>query len=110
MGITLRGNGNETDKRDISTLQARGHFYLALTHLIRIMGHSGVVPSSIIAANVPTALARLKNATQSESGVPPPERISDVQDKESHEQSVSLKNRALPLIELLSAAVKKIVM
>lgn len=31
MGITLRGNGNETDKRDISTLQGRGHFYLALT-------------------------------------------------------------------------------
>jgi len=34
MGITLRGNGNETDKRDISTLQARGHFYLALTSIL----------------------------------------------------------------------------
>ncbi|MEO6422282.1 MAG: hypothetical protein ABIR84_06265, partial [Candidatus Nitrotoga sp.] len=31
MGVTFRGNGNKTDKGDISTLQARGHFYLALT-------------------------------------------------------------------------------
>jgi hypothetical protein len=31
-GITLLSNGSETGKGGISTLQERGHFYLALTH------------------------------------------------------------------------------
>jgi hypothetical protein len=31
MGTTRHDNGSDTGKRDISTLQARGHFYLALT-------------------------------------------------------------------------------
>ena len=79
----------------------------AALHLIKMMGHSGVVPSAIMAEDVPAALDRLKTAIQSESRVPPREKSSDVQDKESHEQSVSLKNRALPLIELLTAAAKK---
>ena len=79
----------------------------AALHLIKMMGQSGVVPSAIMAEDVPAALDRLKNAIQSESRVPPPEKSSDVQDKESHEQSVSLQNRALPLIELLSAAAKE---
>lgn len=79
----------------------------AALHLIKMMGHSGVVPSAIMAEDVPAALDRLKNAIQSESRVPPSEKSSDVQNKESHEQSVSLKNRALPLIELLSAAAKE---
>ncbi|CAH1077570.1 DUF1840 domain-containing protein [Candidatus Nitrotoga sp. 1052] len=79
----------------------------AALHLIKLMGHSGVVPSAIMAEDVPAALDRLKNAIQSESRVPPPEKSSDVPDKESHEQGVSLKNRALPLIELLSAAAKE---
>lgn len=79
----------------------------AALHLLKMMGHSGVVPSAIMAEDVPAALDRLKNAIQSESRVPPPEKSSDVQDKESQEQSVSLKNRALPLIELLSAAAKE---
>jgi len=79
----------------------------AALHLIKMMGHSGVVPSAIMAEDVPAALDRLKTAIQSESRVPPPEITSAVKDKESHEQSVSLTNRALPLIELLSAAAKK---
>ena len=79
----------------------------AALHLIKMMGHSGVVPSAIPAEDVPAALDRLKNAIQLESRASPPEKSSDVQDKESQEQSVSLKNRALPLIELLSAAAKE---
>ena len=79
----------------------------AALHLIKMMGHSGVVPSAIMAEDVPAALERLRNAIQSDSSVPTPAKSSDAQDKESHEQSVSLKNRALPLIELLSAAAKE---
>ena len=79
----------------------------AALHLIKMMGQSGVVPSAIMAEDVPAALERLKSAIQSDSGEPSPAKFSDVQQKESHEQSVSLKNRALPLIELLSAAAKE---
>ena len=78
--------------------------------LIKMMGHSGVVPSAIMAEDVPAALDRLENGIQSECKVLPPEKSSDVPDTELHEQSVNLKNRALPLIELLSAATKNIVM
>ena len=79
----------------------------AALHLIKMMGHSGVVPSAIMAEDVPAALERLKNAIQSDIRVPPPAKSSDVKEEESHEQSVSLKNRALPLIELLAAAAKE---
>lgn len=79
----------------------------AALQLIKMMGHSGVVPSAITAEDVPIALERLKNAIRSDSSVFPPAKSSDVQGKESQEQSVSLKNRALPLIELLSAAAKE---
>ncbi|MDQ3267266.1 MAG: DUF1840 domain-containing protein [Pseudomonadota bacterium] len=79
----------------------------AALHLIKIMGHSGVVPSAIMAEDVSAALERLKYAIQLDSSMPPSAKFSDVQDKESYEQNVSLKNRALPLIELLSAAAKE---
>ncbi|RFC32841.1 MAG: protein of unknown function (DUF1840) [Candidatus Nitrotoga sp. SPKER] len=79
----------------------------AALHLIKMMGHSGAVPSAIMAEDVPVALERLKNAIQLDSRVPSLAKSNDVQDKESQEQSVSLKNRALPLIELLSAAAKE---
>jgi hypothetical protein len=79
----------------------------AALHLIKMMGQSGVVPSAIMSDDVPAALERLKNAIQSDTRVSPPARSSDAREEESQEQSVSLKNRALPLIELLSAAARE---
>ncbi|CAH1903891.1 conserved hypothetical protein [Candidatus Nitrotoga sp. HW29] len=94
------------------TFRSKGYpditmFGEAALHLIKMMGHSGVVPSAIMAEDVPVALERLKNVIQSDSSIPSMEKFNDTQDKESHEQSVSLKNRALPLIELLAAAAKE---
>lgn len=94
------------------TFRSKGYpditmFGEAALHLIKMMGHSGVVPSAIMAEDVPVALERLKNAIQSDSSMPSLEKFNDAQDEESHEQSVSLKNRALPLIELLSVAAKE---
>lgn len=68
--------------------------------LLKMMGHSTHVPGAILAADVPTALERLKAAIEVEKALPPsPE-------KEKEEPLVSIAHRALPLIELLEAAVR----
>jgi hypothetical protein len=66
--------------------------------LLKMMGHSGTVPSALLAADVPAALGRLKAAIAADSSAPPPETNED------EELAVSLSHRALPLIELLQAA------
>ena len=73
--------------------------------LLKMMGHSGTIPSAMVAEEVPAALERLKRVVDAE-------RASDVSEsgegaKQSNDQNVSLKYRALPLIELLTAAAKK---
>jgi len=74
--------------------------------LIKMMGHSGTVPSAILADDVPAALERLKAAIEKEkqAGGSPHEGKPDA---DSEEPPVSLAHRAFPLIELLEAASKK---
>ena len=60
--------------------------------LIKMMGHSGVVPSAIMAEDVPAALDRLKNATQSECKVLPSEKYSDVKTKNRMNKVGALKS------------------
>ncbi|MDP3334370.1 MAG: DUF1840 domain-containing protein [Methylococcaceae bacterium] len=71
---------------------------IALT-LLNMMGHSVTVPGAILAADVPEALCRLTAAIDAEKSSPP------VADKED-ETVVSMANRGLPLIDLLTAAAK----
>jgi len=71
---------------------------VALT-LLKMMGHSTKVPGAILAADVPAALGRLKAAIDALDEPSPDE------DDEDDEPSVSLAHRALPLIELLEAAI-----
>lgn len=68
--------------------------------MLKMMGHSATVPGTILAADVPAALSRLKAAIDAEKALPP------VEDKDADEPVVSLAHRALPLIELLAAAAK----
>lgn len=68
--------------------------------LLRMMGHSDKVPGAILAEDVPMALDRLKKAIDAEKALPP-----DSEDDEK-KPSVSMANRAYPLIELLTAAVR----
>lgn len=70
----------------------------ALT-LLKMMGHSGTVPSAILAADIPDALKKL-TAALSTNQFDPPTMDAD------NEPVVSLHNRGLPLINLLTAAVK----
>ncbi len=69
--------------------------------MLKMMGHSKTIPGAILAADVPEALSRLKVAIRSEGDVPP---VSNESEKEDQEPAVSMANRALPLIELLTAA------
>ncbi len=69
--------------------------------LLKMMGHSGTVPSAILAADVPAALSRLKAAINAGKAQPAPKS------KGADDETVSMAHRALPLIELLTAAAKE---
>ena len=86
------------------TFRCKGHenvVYLGSVaqRLLHLMGHSGAVPSAILAADVPTVLSSLQQALET---VPSVSVVSD----ENDEPAVSLKHRAVPLIALLQDAVK----
>lgn len=73
--------------------------------LLKMMGHSGTVPSAMVADEVPAALDRLRHAVEAKRT----DETQKPQDnaEQADDQSVSLRYRALPLIELLSAAARK---
>ncbi|WP_090827663.1 DUF1840 domain-containing protein [Nitrosovibrio tenuis] len=75
--------------------------------LLKMMGHSGTVPSAILAEDVPAALDRLKRAIGPAKTAAKGRISEEKSDNGEDEQSVSLAYRALPLIELLTAAAKK---
>jgi hypothetical protein len=68
--------------------------------LLKMMGHSGTVPSAILAADVPAALSRLTAAIEAAKAAP------SVDNEDEDEPRVSISNRALPLINLLTAAAR----
>jgi len=91
MLVTFRSNawGNITMFGDVAVA------------LLKMMGHSGTVPSALLARDVPAALARLKQQLASgakKENVGPPPGDDDA------EEPVGLEARAYPLIEMLSAA------
>ena len=75
--------------------------------LLKLMGHSGTVPSAILARDVPPALERLKAAIAKEKSETAAASTGSTKVEDSEEPTVSLANRAFPLIELLEAAAKR---
>jgi hypothetical protein len=71
--------------------------------LLKLMGRSGTVPSAIEPEDIPNALQGLRNGIAAEKAAVTREPESETQDEDA-EEHVSLRNRALPLIELLEAA------
>lgn len=67
--------------------------------LLRMAGHSGNVPGAILAPDLPAALAKLTTAIDKV-------KSESVDDNDTDEQQVSIAMRAVPLIDLLSAAAK----
>lgn len=72
-------------------------------HLLKLMGNSGTVPGAFQAEDVEAALARLQAALDAQEAPPEPETSGH---EEDDEPPVSLSHRALPLVDLLEAAVQ----
>ena len=75
--------------------------------LLALMGHSGATPGALAAAEVAPALACLQQALA--AGHQPPAPATDQADSETEDDPptpIPLTTRALPLIELLTAADK----
>ena len=72
--------------------------------LLKAMGHSGTVPSAILAGDIPAALARLTAAVEASPKVATESESNGVEQKEG---KVSLRQRAFPLIDLLTRAAEK---
>lgn len=75
--------------------------------MLKMMGHSETVPGAILAEDVPAALERLKMAIETVKAIPIQSEPMDARHDDPDEQPVSLPHRALPLIELLTAAARE---
>ena len=71
--------------------------------LLRLMGQTGALPGAILAADIPAAVARLRQGVS--LGEPPAQPAPDSRNDE--EPPVNLNQRAFPLIELLERAAKQ---
>lgn len=74
--------------------------------LIKMMGHSGTVPGALATQDIPAALAHLKRAVASAPDRALEADRDDAQESEEREPSVSMAQRAMPLREMLEAAIK----
>jgi len=73
---------------------------IAIT-VLKMMGHSGTVPSALLAADIPAALQQLKSGlamTADDS------QVSAGNKQDDKQPPVSLRQRAFPLVELLERA------
>ena len=100
MLVTFRSNagGNITMFGDVAVA------------LLKMMGHSGTVPSALLSGDIPAALANLKQALA--AGSPETSGKSKSVDSPRNDDPdapppVSLQQRAYPLIELLSASARQ---
>src|SRR5215216_2549218 len=68
--------------------------------LLKMMGHSGTVPSALLAKDIPAALDKLNAAL----GKTPADNESPQNEDGTQQSHVSLRKRAFPLIELMGRA------
>lgn len=72
--------------------------------LLKMMGHSGTVPSALLAADIPSALAHLGQALDAAEPAEKSARPRPDDDIPDTDAPVGLRLRAYPLIQLLTAA------
>ncbi|EHR0225819.1 DUF1840 domain-containing protein [Vibrio parahaemolyticus] len=75
--------------------------------MIKMMGHSGTVPGSISAQDVPDALSKLTSALSAKNTAEENLPTDVDEEEEQAEPAVSLGRRAFPLIEFLKSAIKE---
>lgn len=75
--------------------------------LIQMMGSGNAIPGAITADNVPDALNRLQSAlSRYKETADQQSSLDEDEDDEQSEPSVSLAHRAIPLIDMLKAAIE----
>lgn len=74
--------------------------------LLKLGGHSGTVPSAVLAADLPQFLERLRRGLDEHgdelSPAPPPRDPGRDEEEEPSERPISLRLRAVPLLDLLA--------
>lgn len=75
--------------------------------LLELMGHSGNVPGALKAEEVSEALTNLQRGIAKEKNQSTSIKEIDEDDDNDNEPRIELSTRALPLINLLEAAMKK---
>jgi hypothetical protein len=79
--------------------------------LIRLGGHSGSVPGAILAADLPAFMQRLRAGLdvhgESYSPAPAPREPGDEDDDEPRERPVRLRQRAVPLLDMIETALRQ---
>ncbi len=68
--------------------------------LLILMGHSGTVPSALLAEDVLAALERLEAAVETDKQLPKPKESTK---EEDDKPAITLSHRALPVIKMLEA-------
>lgn len=83
----------------------------AAVALLHGMGHTGTVPGAILAADLPDALAHLQDmleAAGDTTGVPAPAPAPEADaDEREREPPITLRKRAVPLLDMLRAAIAR---
>lgn len=74
-------------------------------NMIKMMGHSGTVPGSISAQDLPEALTKLTASLTKAAQVEKNTAAEEDDDDEQSEPVVSIGHRAMPLVELLQSAI-----
>jgi hypothetical protein len=69
--------------------------------LLTLLGHSGTIPGAIKSKDLPEALSHLQQGLKGGSG------FSSKPDEEEDDEEIELSKRAIPLINLLQASIKK---
>ena len=80
--------------------------------LIRLGGHSGTVPSAVLAADLPAFLERLRAGLELHGEEPspppaPPDPSRRDDEDEPRERPVKLRLRAVPLLDMVQTAIER---
>jgi hypothetical protein len=82
----------------------------AAVALLKGMGHSGTVPGAILAADLPEALAQLQRMLETagdSTGAPPPPPPKSDEEEREREPVITLKTRAVPLLDMIRTAIAR---
>jgi len=75
--------------------------------LLKLMGQSGEMPGAILAPDIPAALERLKRGVAAAPAQVPAKAKEEEKETQATGPAVSVRQRAFPLMELLSRAATK---